>query len=167
TKGYVDVLDIKDGDTFGATIPDFQAAVYEPNSSILGAPQIEVGDSFTDLPMIGRKSEAVTGQSLNDPTESVIDSVSSGTAYPQYPNRIYFPAGGLNSAFSVGEAVIVDAETFGIADAPIAGSTNVETSGIITIGTSQNINNPNDFKKIRIDTLLVEDAANGILDLSG
>lgn len=167
TKGYVNVLDIKDGDTFGATIPDFQAAVYEPNSSMLDAPQIEVGDAFTDLPMIGRKSEAVTGQSLNDPTESVIDSVSSGTAYPQYPNRIYFPAGGLNSAFSVGETVIVDAETFGIADAPIAGSTNVETSGIITIGTSQNINNPNDFKKIRVDTLLVEDATNGILDLAG
>lgn len=167
TKGYVDVLDIKDGDTFGATIPDFQAAVYEPNSSMLDAPQIEVGAAFTDLPMIGRKSEAVTGQSLNDPTESVIDSVSSGTAYPQYPNRIYFPAGGLNSAFSVGETVIVDAETLGIADAPIAGSTNVETSGIITIGTSQNINNPNDFKKIRIDTLLIEDATNGILDLAG
>lgn len=167
TKGHVDVLDIKDGDTFGATIPDFQAAVYAPNSSMLDAPQIEVGSAFTDLPMIGRKSEAVTGQSLDDPTESVIDSVSSGTAYPQYPNRIYFPAGGLNSAFSVGEAVIVDAETFGIADTPIAGSTNVETSGIITIGTSQNINNPNDFKKIRVDTLLVEDATNGILDLAG
>ena len=167
TKGYVDVLDIKDGDTFGATIPDFQAAVYEPNSSMLDAPQIEVGAPFTDLPMIGRRSEAVTGQSLDEPTESVIDSVSSGTAYPQYPNRIYFPAGGLNSAFSVGETVIVDAETFGIADTPIAGSTNVETSGIITIGTSQNINNPNDFKKIRINTLLVEDATNGILDLSG
>ena len=167
TKGHVDVLDVKDGDTFGATIPDFQAAVYEPNSSILDAPQIEVGAAFTDLPMIGRKSEAVTGQSLDDPTESVIDSVSSGTAHPQHPNRIYFPAGGLNSAFSVGETVIVDAETFGIANAPIAGSTNVETSGIITIGTSQNINNPNDFKKIRIDTLLVEDTTNGILDLAG
>ncbi len=167
TKGYVDVLDIKDGDTFGATIPDFQAAVYEPDSSILDAPQIEVGDAFTDLPMIGRKSEAVTGQSLNDPTESVIDSVSSGTAYPQYPNRIYFPAGGLNSAFSVGETVIVDAETFGIADAPIAGSTNVEMGGVITIGTIQNINSPNDFKKIRINTLLVQDAENGTLDLAG
>ena len=167
TKGHVNVLDIKDGDTFGATIPDFQAAVYEPNSSILDAPQIEVGDAFTDLPMIGRKSEAVTGQSLNDPTESVIDSVSSGTAYPQYPNRIYFPAGGLNSAFSVGETVIVDAETFGIADASIAGSTNVEMGGVITIGTTQNINSPNDFKKIRIDTLLVEDATSGILDLAG
>lgn len=167
TKGHVNVLDVKDGDTFGATIPDFQAAVYEPNSSILDAPQIEVGDAFTDLPMIGRKSEAVTGQSLSDPTESVIDSVSSGTAYPQYPNRIYFPAGGLNSAFNVGETVIVDAETFGIADAPIAGSTNVETSGIITIGTTQNINSPNDFKKIRIDTLLIQDATNGILDLAG
>lgn len=167
TKGHVNVLDIKDGDTFGATIPDFQAAVYGPNSSILDAPQIEVGDAFTDLPMIGRKSEAVTGQSLNDPTESVIDSVSSGTAYPQYPNRIYFPAGGLNSAFSVGETVIVDAETFGIADAPIAGSTNVEVGGVITIGTTQNINNPNDFKKIRIDTLLIQDAENGTLDLAG
>lgn len=167
TKGHVNVLDIKDGDTFGATIPDFQSAVYEPNSSILDAPQIEVGDAFTDLPMIGRKSEAVTGQSLNDPTESVIDSVSSGTAYPQHPNRIYFPAGGLNSAFSVGETVIVDAETFGVADTPIAGSTNVEVDGVITIGTTQNINNPNDFKKIRIDTLLIQDATNGILDLAG
>lgn len=167
TKGHVNVLDIKDGDTFGATIPDFQAAVYEPNSSILDSPQIEVGDAFTDLPMIGRKSEAVTGQSLSDPTESVIDSVSSGTAYPQYPNRIYFPAGGLNSAFSVGETVIVDAETFGIADAPIAGSTNVEMGGVITIGTTQNINSPNDFKKIRINTLLIQDATNGTLDLAG
>lgn len=167
TKGYINILDIKDGDTFGATIPEFQAAVYEPNSSLLSQPQIEVGDRFTDLPLIGRKSEAITGQSLRDPTESVIDTVSAGTAYPQYPNRIYFPAGGLNSLFSVGDSVIVSADTFGVENAPLAGSANVEQFGIITVGTSQDINNPNDFKKIRINTLLVQDATSGLVDLSG
>lgn len=167
TKGYVNVLDIKDGDTFGATIPEFQAAVYGPNSSILNPPQIEIGGSFTDLPLIGRKSEAITGQSLRDPTQSVIDTVSAGTAYPQYPNRIYFPAGGLNSLFNVGDSVIVSAETFGVDNAPLAGSANVEQVGIVTVGTPQDINNPNDFKKIRINTLLVQDATNGLVDLSG
>lgn len=167
SKGYLDIFDVKDGDTFGSTIPEFQASIYEPNTSFLSSPQLQIGSAFTDLPLVGRKSEAITGQTLPGATKSVIDTVAEGTSYAQYPNRIYFPAGGLDSLFTAGSSIIVEAETIGIADEQLAGSTNVEMGGVITIGTSQNINNPNDFKKIRVDTLLVEDAANGILDLAG
>lgn len=166
-RGEFEIADIKDGDTFGSTIDGFSTSVYAPGTSLIGTPQIQIGEAFTEAPLLGKKSSAITGQTLEAPTESVIDTAIEGTMYPQYPNRLYLVGGGLNATFSVGESVVVSAEKIGVADVQLSGSTNVEATGMITIGSSINVENPNNFKGIQIDTLLVEDVLNGLLDLSG
>lgn len=166
-RGEFEITDIKDGDTFGSTIEGFSTSVYAPGMSLIGTPQIQIGEAFTEAPLVGKKSSAITGQTLKDPTESVIDTAVEGTMYPQYPNRLYLVGGGLNATFSVGESVVVNAERIGVADVQLSGSTNVEANGVITIGSAVNIENPNNFKSIQIDTLLIQDDLNGLLDLAG
>lgn len=166
-RGEFEITDIKDGDTFGSTIEGFSTSVYAPGMSLIGTPQIQIGEAFTEAPLVGKKSSAITGQTLKDPTESVIDTAIEGTMYPQYPNRLYLVGGGLDATFTAGESVVVNADRIGVADAQLSGSTNVEANGVITIGSATNIENPNNFKGIQIDTLLVEDDLNGLLDLSG
>ncbi len=166
-RGEFEITDIKDGDTFGSTIEGFSTSVYAPGMSLIGTPQIQIGEAFTEAPLVGKKSSAITGQTLEAPTESVIDTAIEGTMYPQYPNRLYLVGGGLNATFSAGESVVVNAERIGVADAQLSGSTNVEVNGVITIGSAVNIENPNNFKSIQIDTLLIQDDLNGLLDLAG
>ncbi|MGA6877448.1 host specificity factor TipJ family phage tail protein [Acinetobacter sp. AND/436] len=166
-RGEFEITDIKDGDTFGSTIDGFSTSVYAPGMSLTGTPQIQIGEAFTEAPLVGKKSSAITGQTLEAPTESVIDTAIEGTMYPQYPNRLYLVGGGLDATFSVGESVVVNSERIGVADAQLSGSTNVETNGVITIGSAVNIENPDNFKSIQIDTLLIQDDLNGLLDLAG
>lgn len=166
-RGEFEITDIKDGDTFGSTIDGFSTSVYAPGMSLTGTPQIQIGEAFTEAPLVGKKSSAITGQTLEAPTKSVIDTAIEGTMYPQYPNRLYLVGGGLDATFSVGESVVVNAERIGVADVQLSGSTNVEANGVITIGSAVNIENPNNFKSIQIDTLLIQDDLNGLLDLAG
>ncbi|MDM1324858.1 host specificity factor TipJ family phage tail protein [Acinetobacter pseudolwoffii] len=166
-RGEFEISDIKDGDTFGSTIDGFSTSVYAPSMSLTGTPQIQIGEAFTEAPLVGKKSSAITGQTLKEPTESVIDTAIEGTMYPQYPNRLYLVGGGLDATFSVGESVVVNADRIGVADVQLSGSTNVEANGVITIGSAVNIENPNNFKSIQIDTLLIQDDLNGLLDLAG
>lgn len=166
-RGEYEISDIKDGDTFGSTIDGFSTSVYAPGMNLTGTPQIQIGRSFTEAPLIGKKSSAITGQTLPDPTEPVIDTAVEGTMYPKWPNRLYLVGGGLDATFTVGESVVVNAEQIGVKDVQLSGSTNVERTGVITIGSPVDIESPNDFKGIQIDTLLIEDTVNGILDLSG
>lgn len=166
-RGEFEITDIKDGDTFGSTIDGFSTSVYAPGMNLTGTPQIQIGRSFTEAPLIGKKSSAITGQTLPDPTEPVIDTAVEGTMYPKWPNRLYLVGGGLDATFTAGESVAINAEQIGVKDVQLSGSTNVERTGVITIGSPVNIESPNDFKGIQIDTLLIEDTVNGILDLSG
>ncbi len=166
-RGEFEISDIKDGDTFGSTIDGFSTSVYAPGINLTSTPQIQIGRSFTEAPLIGKKSSAITGQTLPDPTEPVIDTAVEGTMYPQWPNRLYLVGGGLDATFNTGESVVIRAEQIGVKDIQLSGSTNVERTGVITIGSPVNVESPNDFKGIQIDTLLIEDAVNGILDLSG
>lgn len=166
-RGEFEISDIKDGDTFGSTIDGFSTSVYAPGMSLTGTPQIQIGRSFTEAPLIGKKSSAITGQTLPDPTEPVIDTAVEGTMYPKWPNQLYLVGGGLDATFNTGESVVIRAEQIGVEDVQLSGSTNVERTGVITIGSPVDIESPNDFKGIQIDTLLIEDTVNGILDLSG
>lgn len=166
-RGEFEITDIKDGDTFGSTIDGFSTSVYAPGMSLTGTPQIQIGEAFTEAPLVGKKSSAITGQTLPDPTGPVIDTAVEGTMYPKWPNRLYLVGGGLDATFTAGESVVINAEQIGVKDVQLSGSTNVERTGVITIGSPVNIESPNDFKGIQIDTLLIEDTVNGILDLSG
>lgn len=49
-RGYYQIQDIKDGDTTLSTITGSACSIYEPNTSIIGTPQIQIGDAFTENP---------------------------------------------------------------------------------------------------------------------
>ncbi|AXY57257.1 hypothetical protein CDG60_12190 [Acinetobacter chinensis] len=166
-QGHYEIQDIKDGDTLGSTIAGFSSSVYAPGQSLTGVPQIRIGDEFTQPPCVGKKSSAITGQSLGQASESVIDTDLEGTLIPKYPNRIYSANGGLDTIFTVGEAVIIDAETIGVADALLSGNANIELDGTVTIATAQDIHEPQKFRKVQFNTMLIEDTINGFIDLAG
>lgn len=166
-RGEFEISDIKDGDTFGSTIDGFSTSVYAPGMNLTGTPQIQIGRSFTEAPLIGKKSSAITGQTLPDPTETAIDTAIEGTMYAQWPNRLYLDGGGLDAIFEVDEGIILNSEKIVGKNEQLAGNANIETNGIITIATTKDILNPNDFKEIQINTLLVEDSVNGLIDLAG
>lgn len=162
------IEDIKDGDTYGSTIDGFATSVYAPGQSLISdAPQVRMGDAFTKAPRIAKKSSAVTGQTLPNATESVIDTAVEGTMYPKHPNRIYLVGGGMDAKFTAGESVIVDAETIFSKDELLSGTANIEIDGTITIATSLNILDVNQFQSLQINTMLVEDPVNGSIDLAG
>lgn len=166
-RGEFEISDIKDGDTFGSTIDGFSTSVYAPGMNLTGTPQIQIGRSFTEAPLIGKKSSAITGQTLPDPTETAIDTAIEGTMYAQWPNRLYLDGGGLDAIFEVDESIILNSEKIVGKNEQLAGNANIETNGTITIATTKDILNPNNFKEIQINTLLVEDAVNGLIDLAG
>lgn len=166
-RGEFEITDIKDGDTFGSTIDGFSTSVYAPGMSLIGTPQIQIGEAFTEAPLIGKKSSAITGQTLPDPTETAIDTAIEGTMYAQWPNRLYLDGGGLDAIFEIDESIILNSEKIVGKNEQLAGNANIETNGIITIATTKNILNPNNFKEIQINTLLVEDPVNGLIDLAG
>lgn len=166
-RGEYLIEDIKDGDTYSATIDGLDTSVYAPSQNLTGVPQVQIGNQFIEAPLVGKKSEAITGQTLAEATESVIDTAVEGTMYPVYPNRLYLVGGGLNAKFSVGEAIQISADSLFVDNEVLAGSVNIEKNGIITVGTSKNINNPSNFRTIQINSMLATDATNGIIDLSG
>lgn len=166
-RGEFEITDIKDGDTFGSTIEGFSTSVYAPGMSLVDTPQIQIGEAFTEAPLIGKKSSAITGQTLPDPTETAIDTAIEGTMYAQWPNRLYLDGGGLDAIFEIDESIILNSEKIVGKNEQLAGNANIETNGIITIATTKNILNPNNFKEIQINTLLVEDPVNGLIDLAG
>lgn len=87
------------------------------------------------------------------------------SAFMHQPDNVYAD---FTSKFSSGEQIIIENAIFGsVNDATISGNTNVSTAGALTIATSIDINNPDDFKKIRVVSLLVNDSVVGTLDLAG
>ena len=87
------------------------------------------------------------------------------SAFMFQPDNVYAD---FTSKFSSGEQIVIENAIFGpVNDATISGTTDVATSGVLTIATSIDINNPDDFKKIRVVSLLVNDATAGSLDLAG
>jgi hypothetical protein len=166
-RGEYEISDIKDGDTFGATIDGFASSVYAPGQSLTGIPQVQIGTAFTEAPLVGKKSSAVTGQTLEPWSAPVFDTAVEGTMYPQYPNRLYLVGGGLDAKFTVGEQVIIDAEPLLSKDAVLSGNANIEMTGVLTVASSADIADAENFKTIQINTLLVSDAENGIVDLAG
>ena len=57
---------------------------------------------------------------------------------------------------------------FGAAqDEAISGNTDVDMTGVLTISSKKDIALVNNFKKIRVSSLLVNDPAKGQIDLAG
>lgn len=193
-RGYYEINPdtIKEAETPVNTIEGASISVYEPGYLLISAsPQIKIGEAFEEYPLVTKQISSVDGkQTLLSPNSSELKykfvsfsdnkvAVTNGVQYYRSMLNWNFTSktwafgttpvyANFTSKFSSGEQIIIENAIFGsVNDATISGTTDVDTAGVLTIATSIDINNPNDFKKIRVVSLLVSDATAGTLDLAG
>ena len=160
-KGYHEISDVRDGATSIQQIDGISISVYDPNQNLTTAsPKYRYGDVLSHEPLTGRQSRSITGQTLLNPSTARV--VSSDITFG-YPNIIYASTG----SFSNGESIQIEGAQFGVKDTLLSGTTDVSIDYTLTIATSLDIYNPQDFKEISVSSLLITDPIAGILDLAG
>ncbi len=188
----IDENSIKEGETPINTIEGASISIYEPGQSMIAAsPQIQIGEAFDELPLVTKQVSSIDGkQTLRSPNSGYLEyrgvvftspntiqvQQDQGTiANLQWDNNGSFISllkpkiAQFTSEFQSGEKIIIANAIYGnVADSVISGNTNIDiTDGVLTIAAKQNILNPNDYKKVRITSLLVSDESGGSLNLAG
>lgn len=191
--GYFEIEQdqIKEGETPVNTIEGASLSAYEPGTLITGTPQIQIGEEFTVPPIVAKQVSSVDGkQKLLSPNNTKLNykgvtfagNKIEVTGDYQYIERDYMYVGGafgwstiprpvyanFSDHFVNGEQIVIENAIYGSApDSNISGTTDVSTTGILTIASSINIVDPDNYKKIRIASLTVEDLVEGQLSLAG
>ena len=191
--GYFDIkqADIKEGETPVNTIEGASLSVYKPNQSLLSpAPQIKIGEAFDTVPLVTKQVSSIDGkQTLLSPNSNLLvaDKVTVASNTLGLQNSYYvFNKNEWNPVissflpkignvavdpawyFNTGEKIIINGLQFGAAqDEAISGNTDVDMTGVLTISSKKDIALVNNFKKIRVSSLLVNDPAKGQIDLAG
>ncbi|MEK5750806.1 host specificity factor TipJ family phage tail protein [Acinetobacter variabilis] len=191
--GYFEIEQdqIKEGETPVNTIEGASLSAYEPGTLITGTPQIQIGEEFTVPPIVAKQVSSVDGkQKLLSPNNTKLNykgvtfagNKIEVTGDYQYIEKDYMYVGGafgwstiprpvyanFSDHFVNGEQVVIENAIYGSApDSNISGTTNVSTTGILTIASSIDIVDPDNYKKIRISSLTVEDLVEGQLSLAG
>ena len=189
--GYfeIDPDQIKEGETPINTIEGASLRVYEPNTLITGAAQIQIGEAFTDAPIVAKQVSSVDGkQKLISPNSALLTYKNTGfsgnkvtvSGGVQYYSDDYFWNGqswfglevpvyaNFNNHFVNGEQIIIENAIYGSApNSNISGTTDVSAAGILTVASSVNISDPDSYKKIRISSLTIDDPVEGQLNLAG
>jgi hypothetical protein len=192
--GYfeIDPNQIKEGETPINTIEGASLSIYEPNTLTTGAAQIQIGEVFTDAPIVAKQVSSVDGKqklispnnamkvykgvSFSGNTVSVSGSTVQGkldkyswdsiTAAFLYQSQNAYAD--FNDHFINGEQIIIENAIYGSApNSNISGTTDVSAVGILTIASSVNISDPDSYKKIRISSLTIDDPVEGQLNLAG
>lgn len=191
--GYFEIEQdqIKEGETPVNTIEGASLSAYEPGTLITGTPQIQIGEKFADPPIVAKQVSSVDGkQKLLSPNNTKLSykgvtfagNKIEVTGDYQYIEKDYMYVGGafgwstiprpvyanFSDHFVNGEQIVIENAIYGSApDSNISGTTDVSTAGILTIASSIDIIDPDNYKKIRISSLTVEDLVEGQLSLAG
>lgn len=191
--GYFDIkqADIKEGETPVNTIEGASLSVYEPNQSLLSpTPQIKIGEAFDTVPLVTKQVSSIDGkQTLLSPNSNLLvaDKVTVASNTLGLQNSYYvFNRSEWNPVissflpkignvavdpalyFNTGEKIIINGLQFGAAqDEAISGNTDVDMTGVLTISSKKDIALVNNFKKIRVSSLLVNDPTKGQINLAG
>lgn len=163
SRGYFQILDMRDGDTDVANIAGTSVSVYDPFTSIIGSPIYQVGDSFTELPKYVRRSNSINGQTIELPNSAVLES---SNVWFQSPNLIKGAGLDFTQYFVANDRVALSGAVYGVQDVNLSGSIMVNEDKIVIIESSTNIDNPNLFKGLQLTGALVEISTN-TRDLSG
>lgn len=160
--GHYDVAQFKEGDTAINQISGVSVSTYDPGMSITtSSPAYRYGEILNTPPLVASRSASIVDKSLPQPSSGM---VANNTMTFSYPNTINVDSSG----FSAGKKIILDGAVFGIDDSPLSGSTNIDFAAkILTVATTANIGNPQNYKLIEIASLTAIDPVNGSLSLSG
>ncbi|MDS7929220.1 host specificity factor TipJ family phage tail protein [Acinetobacter sp. V102_4] len=153
SRGYFQILDMRDGDTDVANIAGTSVSVYDPFTSIIGSPIYQVGDSFTELPKYVRRSNSINGQTIELPNIAVVES---SNVWFQSPNLIKSAGLDFTQYFAATDRVALSGAVYGIEDVNLSGSIMVNEDKMVIIESSTNIDNPNLFKGLQLTGALVD-----------
>lgn len=183
---------INEGETPINTIDGASISIYEPGQSTISPnPQIQIGPVFDGLPIVTKQVSAIDGkQTLLSPNSA---RISTRSVTVTSPNEITVPSGTISETgrrwdkdfgsfveyqiegsvdfsyeFTAGEKVTISNAIYGsVEDVRLSGNTNVAMDGMLTIATSIDVVNPDNYKRVRIASLLINDPVSGSLDLAG
>lgn len=161
-RGYFHLDNMKEGSTSIRQIDNMSVSAYDPGMDITTQyPKYRYGDILDYPPLIAAESQSISGQTLLNPNSNRI--TSDGITF-SYPNAINVST----DLFEAGETIIIDGAQYGVSDETISGTANIDYENhVITIASSKNIIDPQNFKEIQISALIVTDEVNGVLDLAG
>lgn len=160
-RGHYQIADVRDGATSIEQIDGISISVYDPNQSLITTnPLYRYGDVLTHKPLTGTQSRGINGQTLLNASSARV--VSDAITF-SYPNIINVATG----EFIAGQSITIEGAKFGAANISLSGTVNISTDYVLTVATSSDIYNPQDFKKISINSLLATDPIGGLLDLAG
>ena len=161
-NGYYEVSNFKEGDTSISQIPGISVSSYDPGMNITTeTPTYRYGEILNYAPLVAKQSVSIVDRELPQPnTAQVANSTMTFTS----PNLINVSG----TAFAAGDKIIIDGAVFGIADAVLSGTTDIDfTNKVLTVATTANINNPQNYKMIEIRVLSAVDPNSGALNLAG
>lgn len=168
TRGYVQVHDVKDDQTNVNDISGMSVSVYDPYTSITGAPIYQIGETFTEAPYFSIKSKSINGQTLNVPNDQKIESKE---IYFQFPNLIKTASSSINfeALFNANDSIGIYGAEFLIDDAMLVGDTTFTSEKQLIINSATDITGVNNFKDVVLSGALIKVTTNvdNYYDLSG
>lgn len=160
-RGYYEISDVKEGETTINQIDGESVSVYDPNQSLdTTTPMYRYGDVLNHAPLVGKQSRSITGQTLLNPSSARV--VENNITF-SYPNVINVAT----TAFVNGETISIEGAQYGVKDQLLSGTVDVGLDYVLTVATSTDIYQPQNFKGLTIQALLIDDPVEGTLDLAG
>lgn len=160
-RGYYEISDVKEGETSINQIDGESVSVYDPNQSLdTTTPMYRYGDVLNHAPLVGKQSRSITGQTLLNPSSARV--VENNITF-SYPNVINVAT----TAFVNGETISIEGAQYGVKDQLLSGTVDVGLDYVLTVATSTDIYQPQNFKGLTIQALLIDDPVEGTLDLAG
>ena len=152
-SGYYQINDVKDASTNVEGIAGTSISIYDPNTSITGTPIYQSGRTFTDLPLAVIRSPSITGQTLDYPNDTKIESRD---LYFTHDGKIHLPLGNLNELFSAGDSILISGASFSTLDQTFVGEYELNTDNKIVFETPVDYQNVADYAGITLTSALVE-----------
>ena len=161
-RGYYDVAQFKEGDTSITQIPSMSVSAYDPGMSITSStPMYRHGDVLNYAPLVAKQSVSIVDRELPQPNKEL---VANDTMTFTGPNIINITG----ADFNAGDKIILDGAVFGLPDELLSGTTNLDfTNKVLTIASTTNIVDPQNFKLLEVQVFSVADPINGALNLAG
>lgn len=154
-RGYYQIHDCKEDQTNVNDISGISVSVYDPHTNITGSPTFQIGETFTEPPLMAIKSKSINGQTLNVPNDQKIESAE---IYFESPNLIKTNSGLINfdTLFDAGDSIAVYGAEFLVDDVDLSGNATLTTSKQIIIESASDIVSVNNYFKIILNGALVK-----------
>ncbi|TCB50951.1 hypothetical protein E0H80_06165 [Acinetobacter sp. ANC 4779] len=154
-RGYYQIHDCKEDQTNANDISGIAVSAYDPHTSITGAPIFQIGDGFTEPPLLTLKSKSINGQTLNVPNDQKVESAE---IYFQFPNLIKTNSPYINfdELFDQNDSIGIYGAEFLIDDAVLAGNTILTTENQLIINSAVDISGVSNFHEVILSGALIK-----------